>query len=72
MANIQDGPEDAGPYLCVDCQKEVVNLEMLYQDGRCQDCHNAPAVMGRGLRCTCGIEIAKASMCSEADCPYRR
>ncbi len=25
----------------------------------------------RGPTCTCGIEIAKASMCSEPDCPYR-
>ena len=22
-------------------------------------------------KCTCGIEVSKASMCSEPDCPYR-
>ena len=60
------------PYLCVDCQKEVMNPDTLHQDGRCQDCHNAPAVMGRGIRCTCGIEIERArSLCTEADCFYR-
>ena len=72
MTTIQDRPEDAGPHICVDCQKEVANPEMLYSDGRCQDCHSAPAVMAQGLRCTCGIEIAKASMCTESDCPHRR
>ena len=72
MANKQDGPEDTRPYLCVECQKEVVNSASLYQDGRCEKCHNAPAVIVQGLRCTCGIEVAKASMCSEADCPHRR
>ena len=72
MANNQDGPEDTGAFLCVECQTEVADSEALHQDGRCVACHNAPAVIGRGLRCTCGIEIAKASMCTEADCPYRR
>ena len=31
----------------------------------------AAAQSRRGPNCTCGIEIAKASMCTEADCPYR-
>ena len=59
-------------YQCEACERVVSFPETLYQDGKCEDCHNAQATTGRGHRCTCGIEVAKASMCTEADCPYRR
>ena len=70
MTIIQDGPVESGPLLCVDCQQEV---ESLNQDGRCTDCHNAPAVAARSLLCFCGIEIDRATaMCTERDCPFKR
>ena len=64
------GPVDTRPGRCVECQREFAYLERPCQDGKCEGCHSASASVQRA-RCTCGIEIAKASMCSESDCPYR-
>ena len=30
-------------YRCSECQREVAYPETLYRDGRCEDCHQAPA-----------------------------
>ena len=70
IAGRPKGPVDTRPGRCVECQREFEYLKRPYQDGKCEGCHNAPASVKKA-RCTCGIEIAKASMCSESDCPYR-
>ena len=59
-------------YQCKECERVVTFPETLNQDGLCEKCHPAPATGGSGLTCTCGIAVARASRCTERDCPYRR
>ena len=37
------GPVKARDYFCVDCERQVAYPETLYRDGRCENCHKAPA-----------------------------
>ena len=56
---------------CVTCGRAVNYPGTLDPDGHCEDCKKAQ-VFVPVRRCTCGVEIAKAStMCPEADCFYR-
>ena len=34
------GPVSGKAYYCVDCERKVSYPETLYQDGRCEQCHN--------------------------------
>ena len=37
---VVDAPE---VYRCVDCRRAAYYPEILYRDGLCEECHNAPA-----------------------------
>ena len=68
-----ENEKDGGKvYSCVDCGQAVNYPDTLYQDGRCEDCEKKASAVVPGPKCTCGIEIAKASRCSEPDCFYRQ
>ncbi len=65
------GPVSGREYFCVECDRQVAYPETLYQDGKCEQCHNKPSAEPV-RRCTCGIEVAKAkSRCTEGDCPFK-